>query len=249
VRTQVVRWFGPTLLAVALATAVAPAAGDRVRLDRLGCPLYAPATDTYACVDFTLESDDVGSADVSRRPDVTRWVQRRPAAWGGHRAIALVSADSLHDDGVTLLAVAQRDYARRARLRRPRTLARALAEAAAAGYTQPVPHRADLPSGTWIAFAGVHLRFETSDHEGDASAYAIGSLRVRCSPPAGPSDTTGAELLGAHRRGARAAAFHATGAPTFAISLLETGGGEGSGYARTRTLLVHRDRACQPATP
>jgi hypothetical protein len=234
------------LIAVALGAAFAVSAaarGDRVRLDRVGCHLYSPAADAYACVDFALQSDDTGMRDVSRQPDVTRWVQRSRSAWGGHRAIALVTADSRHEDGASLLFIAERAYQHTARLRRPRTLTRALAEAARAGYAQPVTERATLTPGTWIPFAGVHLRFTTRDHEGDASAYAIGSVRVTCTAPPSPTADipNSTELLGDHRRGATATAFRAPNAPSIALSLLEIGGGESSGYVRTRTLIQRLD--------
>jgi len=158
--------------ALALAAAVLLFAGSAAaqRLDRLDCFLYSRADDAYACVDFALGSDDAGGRDPARMPDVARWVQRGAAAWGGHRGIALVTGDSNDEGERTLLAVAERAYAVRARLRRPRTLAGALAHARAVGYTAPVAARADLTPGRWIAFAGVHLRFETELHEGDASA-------------------------------------------------------------------------------
>lgn len=107
--------------ALALAAAVLLFAGSAAaqRLDRLDCFLYSRADDAYACVDFALGSDDAGGRDPARMPDVARWVQRGAAAWGGHRGIALVTGDSNDEGERTLLAVAERAYAVRARGRAP----------------------------------------------------------------------------------------------------------------------------------
>ena len=233
------------LVAALWPVGAAVAQRPRVRLDRIECFAYSAATGGYACVDYALQTDDASNRDPVRYPDVTRWVQRTRAAWGGHRGIALVTGDGDHDVGATRLNVAERAYDVRGRLRRPHTLASALAAARAAGYTLPVPERAELTNGTWTAFAGVHVRFDTRFHEGDASAYAIGTVHVRCTAPPSPNaPTEGATRLDV-RRGQRAVLHHATDAPTLAITLVEIDGGEGAAGVRTRTLIVRLRDLCR----
>jgi hypothetical protein len=88
----------------------------------------------------------------------------------------------------------------------------------------------------------VRSGFETRFHEGDASAYAIGPLRLACTDPA-QAEPRSVELLD-DRRGAAAFACTAQGADAIAVGVMRESGGEGSGHAETRYLRV--DRALCP---
>lgn len=226
-------------IVIAASSALAQRRPPPASWTELECFGYSPADDAYACVDFELVSDDEGARGVAKVRDVLRWSQRGRAAWGGRRGAALVRRDS-RAEGTTSLAIAERAYDVDAPLRRLRSAARVRAEVARAGYDRPVDTRIELAPGAWRAIAGVELRFETRSHEGDASAYAIGHVLLRCAP----ASTTEIDLLREWPRGERAIAFHAQGAPSIAIALLESGGGEGAGHVATRTLVVDPREAC-----
>jgi hypothetical protein len=233
-----------------LALSGAALAQDRApaRWTQPECFAYSAAQDGYACVDFELQSDDEHPREVARVRDVLRWSQRRRAAWGGRRGAVLVTSDSRDEDATAFVTMAEREYALDAPLRRIRSAARVRSEVVRAGYDRGIDTRVALAPGTWQSIAGISLRFETRFHEGDASAYAIGHVLLACGAP--PDTATAIDLVREWPRGSAATAFHAAGASSIAISLLEEDGGEGSGHVASRTIVVDvRERCAPPAAP
>jgi hypothetical protein len=184
----------------------------------------------YACFDFRFMTDELGSA-AARAHDPLRYAPpHADVAWGATRALSLMS------DVGTSLVVSERDYEIGVRPHPRRSTAGALAEAAAAGYTEPVADARELSAGAWTRVGDAWVRFETRRHVGDASEYDVGSIRLACADPGSHPAPPTAELLD-DRRGTRAFVFAAgerrADAPLFVLGVLREGGGEGSYYVET----------------
>lgn len=224
--------------AVALLAAGAPERPIDTRWDRPACFAYSPEASAYACLDFDLGADDAGP-NRFRPMDFERWVPPAGTAWRGHKAVHLLGGDL--DVG---LLIAEHPYGRGRAMVRGRSAREAIRTAAARGFSVPVSRAIPLESGRWTEILGAPMRFTTRYHVGDASEYAIGSLQIACRGRGG-DDANGRtiELL-THLRGASAVAFVAPGATTFAVGVLEEGGGEGSAYFATLYLYVDPRRVC-----
>jgi hypothetical protein len=200
----------------------------RLRWDRPSCFGYSAADRGYACVDFAVGADagDPGLGDFEQ------YAAPAATAWHGHKAIALVAAET------TRLAIASKEYDRSRRIARERTPRAAVKLALARGYRRPVRRSRPLPIGRWTRFHGTRLRFDTRMHEGDASYQNHGQLRLRC--PSGTIVTVVAD-----NQAESAVAFAARRAPTLAIGFVEVDGGEGAEYYNSRYIRLDPAALCR----
>lgn len=226
------------LVTVLLATLQASAPG--YDWTRLHCFAYSPDEDGYACFDFAIGADqDPGLVDFERHasrapPDV---------AWHGRKAIRLVHATS-QDEGPDEIVIAEKPYDSDSPITRYRSASAARRLAHRRGYKEATLSRRSLPSERWVAFHGVWLRFATDVHEGDASAWAIGSLQLRCSADAEP-----VELL-ERSHGQHAVAYARRNAPSLVVGIRNWQGGESSGYYTVEYIHIDLKQCCAaPSSP
>lgn len=206
------------------ATEHLPHLGFRCRRDLEPVPRWtlpeciaSSADGGFACRDFEFTTDEHRGGSM-RDIDPRRHAPRSGVAWGARRSVVMLG------EAITSLDLMVRPYDADGEVRIERSSAAATRELEAAGYDRPVAASLELTAGRWIRLGALWLRFETHHHTGDTSEHDVGSLRLACADPMGPT----VELLGP-LRASRAFAFVASSASSaIAIGWMEIGGGEGA---------------------
>jgi hypothetical protein len=195
------------------------------------CVAYRSTDDAYACLDFSVGSDD----GVERPIDFETFVPPTGTSWEGRKAIVLLGRDA------ETIVIAEKPYDPSKTVMRVRSERTARQLASRQGFRDGRLVRRPLKAGTWNDLAGVQVWFESKLHEGDASAWNIGSLKLRCGAGATEIDLVDVE---SNARSAIAFAPAIGHAPSLVIGTMEWHGGEGSSYYSTRYLRVDLRARC-----
>ena len=199
------------------------------------CLGYAPDSDAYACLDFSMNIDSAGPEELVPM-DFTKWQPEPDAVWSGHKSIALVGAT------LGALKLSEKPHDSSTDIAHSLSQIAALVELEQKGY-RPTVTATPLEPGQWLDVAGMSLRFRTQYHAGDdkdPGQYHLGSLQLVC-----PDDmvSNAIELL-PDKRGERAVAFSAPDAKSVVVSVIEMGSPDGGWYFKVNNVRIDPATRC-----